>query len=69
MKHCSIFYNLRRIKKLGFCITLDAPVVTLKILGAPISGEYAEGQEAVLQCGVKANPSVWKITWLHNVRK
>ncbi|XP_026466594.1 nephrin-like [Ctenocephalides felis] len=57
------------IKKLGFYITLDAPVVTLKILGAPISGEYAEGQEAVLQCGVKANPSVWKITWLHNSKE
>ncbi|XP_026466590.1 uncharacterized protein LOC113370139 [Ctenocephalides felis] len=48
---------------------LYAPVVTLKILGAPISGEYAEGQEAVLQCGVKANPSVWKITWLHNSKE
>lgn len=46
---------------------LDAPIVSLS-LGAPLDpNNLMKGSDVYLECDIKANPSVKKVEWFHDV--
>lgn len=66
------FYFSSQIKKFFLILFLlylflDAPIVSLS-LGAPLDpNNLMKGSDVYLECDIKANPSVKKVEWFHDV--
>ena len=46
----------------------DAPTVALSFGSNLDPGNIAEGNDVYFECKISANPEVYKVVWLHNVR-
>ena len=47
----------------------DAPTVALSFGSNLDPGNIAEGNDVYFECKISANPEVYKVVWLHNVRE
>ena len=50
-------------------IFADAPTVALSFGSNLDPGNIAEGNDVYFECKISANPEVYKVVWLHNVRE
>ena len=50
------------------CLISDSPIVNLKFGTSLDPSNIAEGNDVYFECEIDANPDVYKIVWLHNVR-
>ena len=50
------------------CVVADAPTVALSFGSNLDPGNIAEGNDVYFECKISANPEVYKVVWLHNVR-
>jgi len=50
-----------------FCLLPDAPVLSLQLGSSLNPNSIKEGDDVYFECHIKANPSIHKLSWYHNV--